>query len=173
MVDAMFKGTGNPLPTKGFRQISWLKGPFTTLTDRLGYFLRPTPELLTDPEYLAANTVLTLHLVSYAMAEIGNRDPHGKAVAATMPDGEIQLAVRGGPALVLASRAGRLATRTGLSPHRRASMIFADLDTAGQVLRGELASYTAIGRGGIELSGFVPLLDRMNKLLGLAPRYLS
>ena len=52
-------------------------------------------------------------------------------------------------------------------------MVFTELDAAGQVLRGELASYTAIGRGQIELGGFVPMLDRMNKLLGLVPRYLG
>ena len=52
-------------------------------------------------------------------------------------------------------------------------MVFADLDSAGAVLRGEVATYTALGRGDIEPSGYVPLLDKMNKLLGLVPRYLA
>ncbi|MDO5627367.1 MAG: hypothetical protein Q4G43_03500 [Mobilicoccus sp.] len=173
MVNAMFAGTGNPVPTKGFRRISWLKGPFTQLTDRLAYYLRPTPELLTDPLYTRANTVLTLHLAAYAMAEIGTHDTTGRAIASAMPDGDVTLAVRGGPVVHLRCRAGRLRTLDGPSQTSRAHLIFEDLDTAGQVLRGELASFTAVGRGSIELGGFVPLLDKTNKLLGLVPRYLS
>ena len=52
-------------------------------------------------------------------------------------------------------------------------MVFSDLDTTGQVLRGELASYPAIGRELIKLGGYVPLLDNMNKILGMVPFYLS
>lgn len=172
-VNGMFDGTSTPLPTKGFRQISWLKGPFQSLTDRLSFYLRPTPALLEDPEYVRVNSVLTLHLAAYALAEVGNRDPAGAAVARSMPDGDVQMAVREGPALVLQSRGGRLSVRDGASENWRALMMFADLDGAGQVLRGELASVTAVGRGVIALRGYVPMLDKTNKLLGLLPRYLS
>lgn len=173
MVNAMFDGTGNPIPTKGLRRISYLKGPFTQITDRLSHFLRPTPELLADADYCQTNALLTLHVAVYALAEIGNSDQVGRAIAATMPDGQIQLAIKGGPALVLSSQGGRLRVTEGLASNRRAKMVFTELGAAGEVLRGELASYTAIGRGLIELGGFVPMLDRMNKLLGLVPRYLG
>ncbi|WP_284303891.1 hypothetical protein [Mobilicoccus caccae] len=169
----MFAGTGNPIPTKGFNRISWLKGPFTQITDRLTHHLRHTPELLADPDYARVNTTLTLHLAAYSMAEIGNRDPIGRRIAAGMPDGDIQLAVRDDAALILRARGGRLSVHEGVSPTRRATMVFADLDSAGAVLRGEVATYTALGRGDIEPSGYVPLLDKMNKLLGLVPRYLA
>ena len=173
MVNKMFDGTGSPIPTRGLTKISYLTGPFTQITDRLTRALKPTPELLADPDYRTANSTLTLYLAVYALAEIGNSDDAGRTIASHMADGDIQLAVRNGPALVLTIRDHRLTVTPGMSPHRRARMVFADLDSAGAVLRGELASYTAIGRELITIGGFVPLLDHMNKLLGLVPRYLS
>lgn len=172
-VNKMFDGTGNPLPVKGLTQVKWLTGPFMSITERLSHFLKPTPELLADPTYRAANSTLTLHVAAYAMAQIGNSDSAGRAVASHMPDGDIQLAVRQGPAAVLRCRSHRLRVDDALTTTWRAKMVFADLESAGQVLRGELAPYTAIGRGLIELGGFTPMLDNMNKLLGLVPRYLA
>lgn len=173
MVNKMFDGTGNPIPVKGFSRLGYLTGPFTHITDRLSYYLRPTAELLADPDYRTANSTLTLYLAVYAMAEIGNGDVAGREVASHMADGDIQLAVKAGPALTLSCRNHRLQVKPGVAKNWRAKMIFADLESAGEVLRGELASYTAIGRGLIELGGYVPLLDNMNKLLGLVPRYLA
>lgn len=173
MVNKMFDGTGNPIPTKGLRRINYLTGPFTQITDRLAHFLTPTPEALNDEAYRRANSTLTLHLAVYAMAEIANRDHAGRMIASRMPDGAIALAVKDGPGLTLDCRHHRLKVIPGVAKDWRAKMVFADLESAGQVLRGELASYTAIGRGLIELGGYVPLLDNMNKLLGLVPRYLA
>lgn len=173
MVNKMFAGTGNPIPIRGLRRISYLTGPFTQITDRLSHFLKATPELLTDPGYRNANAIATLYLASFALAEIGNSDATGTQIAANMADGTIQLAVKDGPAVALRVRNRRLKAIPGLTNDWRAKMIFADLESAGAVLRGELASYTAIGRGLLELGGYIPLLDNMNKLLGLVPRYLA
>lgn len=173
MVNKMFAGTGNPVPTKGLRRIKYLTGPFTQITDRLTHFLKPEGDALDDPAYRTANATLTLHLAAYALAEIGNRDHVGRGITGRMPDGDIVLAVRNGPGLTLSCRHHRLKVRPGVGKNWRAKMVFADVESAGQVLRGELASYTAIGRGLIELGGYVPLLDNMNKLLGLVPRYLA
>lgn len=174
-VNAMFAGTGSPIPTKGFGKISFLKGPFTELTDILEHYLRPTPALLDDPDAARANSILTLHLAAYAIAEIGNYDPAGRLNAQRMADGDTVLAVRGTPpiALTLSARHGHLKVSDGASLNRRSIMVFADIDLAGQVLRGELASYTAIGREQLELGGYIPNLDHMNKILGLVPRYLG
>lgn len=172
-VNKMFDGTGNPIPIKGLTQVKYLTGPFTKITDRLAHFLKPTEELLADPAYRTANSTLTLYVAAYAMAQIGNHDTAGRSVASHMPDGDIQLAVRQGPTALLRSRSHRLRVSDELVKTWRAKMVFADLESAGQVLRGELAPYTAIGRGLIELGGFTPMLDHMNKLLGLVPRYLA
>ena len=172
-VNAMFAGTGNPIPLKGITKVGYLKGPFTTLTDRLGYYMRATPELLKDKSFRDANASLSLRAMVYALAEIGNSDREGRLNAARMPDGEVLLAAKGGPELTLAAKGGSLESRKGAPARFRAKMVFSDLDAAGALLRGEMDSYTAIGSEKLELGGFVPLLDNMNKILGLVPRYLK
>lgn len=54
MVNKMFAAAGNPVPTKGLRRIKYLTGPFTAITDRLAYFLKPDQNLLDDPAYRLA-----------------------------------------------------------------------------------------------------------------------
>jgi hypothetical protein len=171
-LNAMFAGTGNPIPLKGITKIGFLKGPFTILTDRLGHYMRPKPELLKDRAYRDANAALSLRAAVYAISEIGNGDHDGRLNAARMPEGEILVAARGGPELTVSSSSGRLETRKGPPAKLRARMVFSDLESAGALLRGEMDSYTAIGAERLELGGFVPLLDNMNKILGLVPRYL-
>jgi hypothetical protein len=51
-------------------------------------------------------------------------------------------------------------------------MVFSDLDSAGAVLRGELDPFAAIGAEKLVLGGVVPLLDNLNHLMGIIPRYL-
>jgi len=172
-LNAMFAGTGNPIPLKGITKVAYLKGPFTTLTDRLGHYMRPKPELLADEAYRNANAALSLRAAMYALAEIGNHDHDGSLNAARMPDGEILIAARGGPELTLAASGGRLECRKGPPARLRARMVFSDLGAAGELLRGEMDSYTAIGAERLEMGGFVPMLDNMNKILGLVPRYLK
>lgn len=172
-VNKMFAGTGNPIPTKGFRKIKFLTGPFTQITGRLQHYLVPTPESLAQGSFADKNAELSLYIAAYALGEIGNYDPKGKLSASRIPNGDIQLAVRNGPAIVINATGGKLRVRDGVAENRRAKMVFADIGTAGAVLRGELASYTAIGRDLIELGGYVPMLDNMNKLLALVPLYLG
>jgi hypothetical protein len=171
-LNAMFAGTGNPIPLKGLTKLSWLKGPFTRLTDRLSFYLKTTPERLQDPAYRTANAALSLCAAAYAVVEVGNNDRYGKLNAARMADGELRMAAAGGPDLGLIVEGGRLRCRRGASPRPRARMEFVDLESAGAMLRGELDSYTAIGQERLVLGGYVPLLDNLNKILGLVPRYL-
>ena len=134
----MFAGTGNPIPLKGLTKIAYLKGPFTTLTDRLGYYLRTTPEKLKDKGYRDANAALSLRAAVFAMGEIGNSDRDGKLNAGRMPDGEILIAAKGGPELTVDAKGGRLECRPGAPARARARMVFSDLEAAGALLRGEL-----------------------------------
>jgi hypothetical protein len=172
-LNAMFAGTGGPIPLRGFTKIGWLKGPFTTLTDRLSYYLKPTAELLSDQNYRKANSALSLHVAAYAIAEVGNYDSDGKLNTARMTDGGLLVAARGGPELTVVAKEKSLTTVKGADPSVRARMVFAGLEEAGAMLRGELSAYAAIGSGKISLGGYTPLIDHMNKVLGLVPRYLS
>jgi hypothetical protein len=171
-LNAMFAGTGSPIPLKGFTKLGWLTGPFTKLTERLSFYLKPTPELLGDPAYRVANSVLSLHVAAYAISEVGDYDTDGKLNAARMADGGILVAAEGGPALTVVAEGGRLSTVKGASPKVRARMVFSGIDAAGAMLRGELSPYAAIGAGKVTLGGYTPLIDHMNKVLGLVGRYL-
>ena len=172
-LNAMFAGTGGPIPLKGFTKIGWLKGPFTRLTERLSFYLKPTKALLADKSYRIANSVLSLHVAAYAISEVGNHDADGKLNAARMTDGGLLIAAEGGPALTVTARGKTLSTAKGAAPGIRARMVFTGIEEAGAMLRGELSPYAAIGAGKIKLGGYTPLIDHMNKVLGLVPRYLS
>jgi hypothetical protein len=171
-LNAMFAGTGSPIPLKGLTKIAYLTGPFTAFTDRLSHYLKPTSELLRDKAYRDANASLSLLAAVYALCQIGDSDHDGKLNAGRMPDGEIFLGAGGGPELTVVAKGGSLECRNGAPERPRARMVFSDLESAGAMLRGELDSYAAIGSGLLVLGGFVPMLDNMNKVLGLVPRYL-
>lgn len=171
-LNAMFAGTGNPIPLKGITKIKYLTGPFTELTDRLGHYLRTTPELLKEEKYRLANASLSLHAAVFAMGEVANSDRDGKLNAARIANGQIHVAAKSGPQFTIAVDGGKLACSKGEPAKMKAKMVFSDLEAAGNVLRGELDSYAAIGALKLELGGFMPMLEHLNKILGLVPRYL-
>lgn len=173
MVNKLFEGKGAPIPLKGITKIKFLTEEFTQLTEILTKYLRPAPDALEDPEFRRRNTILTVCVVAHAASEIANSDAKGKLSAGRMRDGALQLAVKGGPAYYLRIKDGTLTTVEGIAEHPSARMIFEDIDVAGGVLRGEIASFAAVGTDQIRLSGFVPHLDNFNKLLGLVSQYLS
>ncbi len=172
-LNAMFVGKGNPIPLKGLTKIGYLKGPFTRLTDRLTHYLRVKPDLLKNAAWRRANSELSLHVAFYALSEIANEDPDGRLNAARMADGGILVAAKDGPSLSVVVKGGRLETRKGEAAENRARMVFSSTEDAGALIRGELSAYLAIGTGQVALGGYTPLIDHMNKILGLVPRYLS
>ena len=171
--NAMFAGKGGPIPLKGFTKIGWLKDEFTSLTERLAYYLKPDAKLLAGKNYRTANSVLSLHVAAYAISEVGNHDADGRLNAARMSDGGLLVAAKGGPELTVEVKGKTLRTMKGATEMVRARMIFPGIEEAGAMLRGELNPYEAIGTGKISLSGFTPLIDHVNKVLGLVPRYLG
>lgn len=170
----MFEGKAKPLPLKGFTKIGFLTNEFTKLTDRLTYFLKPTEDLLRDPDYQKINTILTANTAFYALAEIGNYDRVGKINASRIEDGVISISVQnGGPAIHITAKDGRLKTAKGPGISPRAYMVFSNIETANAILNGKLDSYTCIGTGDFQVKGFIPMLDNMNKLLYQVPSYLK
>ena len=171
--NAMIEGNGNPIPLKGFTKIKFLTNEFITLTHKLSYYLKPTEELLKDNSYMKINTILSSYTAFFALCEIGNTDKLGKLNASRIPDGVIGVSVlNGGPSIQITAKKGHLDAKKGLFPSPRSSMIFSDIQTANGVLNGNLDSYTCIATGRLQMKGFIPMLDNLNKLLGQVPSYL-
>lgn len=173
-LNAMFDGKANPIPLKGFTKIGFLKNEFTKLTDRLGYYLKPTDELLYNKDYHRINTILTANTAIFALSQIGNFDRLGRLNAGRMPEGVLSV-YTGDRAISLCvtAKAGRLIPekRNVLKP--RAIMEFMDIDTANMLLNGKIDAYSCIAVGGIQTRGYVPMLDCFDKLLGMVPKYLK
>lgn len=171
--NAMVAGTKMPLPLGGFQQLKFLKNNFAALAKDLEKYLKPDNDSLKDPVFLERNTRLTAAAAMYAASEIANSDPLGGQIARAMGEGAVLVEVPGGPAYTIRAEGGKLATLPGEQPPVHAWMRFSSLAVLGQVLRGELDSYLAIGRGDIAVFGRIPLADNLNKLLGLVSHYLK
>lgn len=172
-LNAMFDGTKMPIPLKGFTKISFLQNEFKKLTDRLSYFLKPTDELLKNPEYFKINTYLTAYTAFFALGEIANHDTLGKVNAKRVPDGIINIFAKNGPGLHLIVKNGHIEAKQGVSDNPRAVMEFNDLKTVNDILNGKSDIYTAIGEDKFGLKGFIPMLDNLNKLLDQVPAYVQ
>ncbi len=168
----MIEGKGNPIPLKGFTKLGFLTKEFTQLTDKLTDYLRADEEDLSNPTFFRNNTKLLFYTAFFALGEIGNHDPVGKLNAGRMPDGCIQVEIEEGPAVTLTVENGWITVEKGRRDHD-ASMILKNFETANGILNGQRDAFSCIASGELALSGYIPLLEHMNKLLGQVPSYLS
>lgn len=173
-LNLMVEGKKNPLPTKGFTHIGFLKNQFTALAELLTDYLKPDPERLkTDLEFNHKSTELTAYTAFYALSEIGNIDVIGKLNAGRIEDGVINVEVKDGPSLHIIKEKDHLTTVKGKHVNARAFMYFDSVETAGGILTGALDSYAAIGSGKLAFRGRIPMIDNLNKLLTQVSAYLA
>ncbi len=170
----MINGEANPIPTKGFFNLSFLQGPFTELTKILESYLKADPERLRqDIIFREKNTKLTAFVAFCTLSEIANYDKVGQKVAHHTPNGKLLIKVGNEPFISVVVKDGHFHTEMGNFENPHAIMAFDDIDTAGGILRGELDSFGAIGRGKLCISGKIAMVDNFNKLLGLVAGYLA
>lgn len=168
----MVDGKANPIILKGFTKINFLKNEFITLSDRLSYYLKPNNQLKTGT-YLRINTLLTVYTAFYALAQIGNTDQIGKLTAKRIPNGIINISVNNNaPAIHLVINNGYILVNKGLASNSRASMTFSSITIANKILNNEIDTYSCLATEELQMKGFIPMLDNMNKLLGQVPSYL-
>ena len=172
-LNAMVAGTGNPIPYKGLTRLGFLEKNFSMLAKRLETVLKAKGTFLTDSGLASVNAELLLYAAAFAVAELANHDPVGKLNAARIPDGIIELGVAGGPAVSLESKGGVMKATKGRSGKARSCMTFATLEGARSLFSGEVDAMAALGEGTVAMSGYIPMLEHMNKVLGLVPRYLG
>jgi hypothetical protein len=172
-LNAMVAGTGNPIPLKGLTRLGFLTGPFSELAKRLGAVLKADAAARTDAKLAKTNAELLLYTATFALAEVGNHDPVGKLNAARIPDGIIEIGIEGGPAVSITAKSGRLSAAKGRTGKARAAMTFESMEAARALFNGEVDAMEALGEGKVGMKGFIPMLEHMNKVLGLVPRYLG
>lgn len=171
----MFEGKANPIPLKGLTKISFLKNEFIKLTDRLSYFLKPNDELLKDREYFKINTILSSYTAFLALVQIGKYDKVGKANAYRIPKGVIGIEILNSNIgiKIISDGNGHLDAQKSIDPSPRAKMTFDSLETANNLLNGKIDSFSCIATGKLEMKGFIPMIDNLNKLLAQVPNYLK
>lgn len=162
-----------PLFVNAFK-VGFLLNEFSKLADRLSHFLKPTDELLRDEEYFRINTYLTAYAAFFALCEIGNSDEKGIANASRIPDGDIQLAVEGGPSMTISiDKEHKMSARIGTTSDPRAKMTFGSLEVANDILNGKSDIFSNLGSGKFVINGYLPMLDNLSKLLSLVGFYLK
>ncbi len=169
----LIDGEGMPIPTSGFWHIGFLLGGFTKLTDILSSYLRPEPDRLKDPVFFERSTILMLHVIAGAVAEVGNWDAVGKFSASNIVDGVIRLAI--GSELAVGVRAeGHHLTAIHKDPGESFSeMRFDDLVTARDLFDGKINAVAAVGEGKVKISGMISQIDNVNRILDRVSLYLA
>ncbi len=169
-------GKATPIPVKGiFKTLSFMSGAgntFSTLTDEMGSIMR-TGAYLDGTKAQDMCTILSFYAMVAGIAQIGNVDKIGKVAMARIPDGEASMQIAGSVDITLIKKDGKLTFSTEASKNPRAYMIFADLDTASGLISGELDAMVCLANGKLEVKGFMPMIDNINKILNLVPKYLS
>jgi len=171
--NGLIDGTTTPIPSRGFTRISFLLGPFQRMTDLLTEYLRPTEERLSDPEFFRISTTLMLHLIASAIAQLGNEDPVARASASYIPDGVAHLRIGEELAVAVVCKDHRLhAVHTDLPP-ATAVMQFSDIPLARALFDGKVNAVAAVGMGQVRISGMIPMIDNINRILDRVALYLA
>ncbi|MBU2488999.1 MAG: SCP2 sterol-binding domain-containing protein, partial [Proteobacteria bacterium] len=170
----MFANKANPIPVKGFTRLGFLTKDFTALTKRMEYFLRPTDELLADPQYLKLNTVFTLNTAAFAVRELALGDPLCIPVAKGIPDGIVLLKILpDGPAVNLDVDDGDMDVQKDDVARPAAAMYMKDMKSANLFLNQKMDPFTAIVRGDVSIRGRIPFLDAISLILDRVEGYLA
>lgn len=168
----MLTGEAKPIPVKGLFKIGFLTGTFMKLSDKLEYYLRPDESLLEDNKFKNIHTVLLLYTAAFALTQLANEDSLGKSITKAMPDGIIAMEVADGPTIKIKAEKGHLTTTKEKAEAPRARMDFSSIDAAFDLLSGQVDSYTCIASERLALSGFIPMLETVDKLLFHISAYL-
>ena len=173
-MNRMFEGKGNPIPLRGFTKLGFLTKDFPKLTSRLEYYLKPTPELLRDPNYLALNTRFTLNTAAFAACELGRLDTIGRLNMSHIHDGALLFKVLPkGPAVTIDFAKGEGRPRKGETDKPMSALFFKNIRIANDMFTGKLDMFAAVAKGDLMLRGHISMIDSMGAVLDRIPLYLS
>ncbi len=171
--NGLIDGTVTPIPSKGFSKISFLLKQFTPLTDLLSKYLRPTEDDLKDEDFFNLSTQLLFYTITVAISQIANNDEIGKFSAGQIPDGDIKIAIAGGPAATISIKNHRLVTIKQSPEKFRAVMEFGSMKLAHDLFDGKVNAIAQVGEGNIIMKGMINMIDNINRILDRVALYLA
>lgn len=135
--------------------------------------MKPDEKLLEDNNSLEQCVRLTLYAMAFGVKEIGEHDPEMKPLAEHLPDGLVEIRVKGGPAVHITVKKGTFTPARGRAEKPSAYLEIADMETAWNMVQGTLDQYAAIGSGKIKIRGLIPLIDGINPILDRLSIYMA
>ena len=169
----MIDGKGSPLPISGFWHIGFLLDRFVKLTDILSAYLRPAPEKLADTEFFRRSTILMLHVIAGAVAQVGNYDQVGSFSASNMVDGTVRVAIGDDLGVGVSVKEHRLTALHNDPIEGFSEMRFADLSVARDLFDGRINAVAAVGEGKVRIGGMISQVDNLNRILDRVSIYLA
>ncbi len=174
--NGLIDGTVTPIPSKGFTKIGFLLKEFTKLTDKLTAYLRPAEGALDDPEFFRISTTIMFHLILEAIAQIGNVDKVGRASASYIVDGDVRLAIEGGPEGYIHARNHVLTAvhaADGSLGRPMSYMVFTSMENARDLFDGKVNGVVCVGQGKVRMGGMISMVDNVNRILDRVSMYLA
>ncbi len=171
--NGMINGTTMPLPTSGFHHLGFLLGPFMKLTDILSTYLRPQPENLLDRAFFERSTVLMLHVIAGAVAQVGNTDKVGMFSAGNIVDGDIKLPIGEDISVGVRAKDHKLTALHTPPLESFSEMRFESLDVARDLFDGKINAVAAVGEGKVRICGMISQIDNINRILDRVSLYLA
>ncbi|MCX7679152.1 MAG: SCP2 sterol-binding domain-containing protein [Spirochaetes bacterium] len=173
-LNRMFDGKAMPILLRGFTKLGFLLKEFSVITNKLSYYLKPTPELLEDSKYLELNTRFTINTAAHAARELALYDTIGRLVCANIGSGDVQLVVQpNGPAAFVSFSENGVEAHKGITPRPVAILAMKGFKAANDFLNGKVDAFTAIVKGDVEIKGLTFMLDKLSVVLDRIPQYLS
>ena len=169
----MIDGKAMPLPLSGFHRLGFLLGPFMKLTDILSSYLRPEPKALESRDFFERSTVLMLHVIAGAVAQIGNTDKIGMFSASNIVDGNIKLGIGEDTAVFVGCRGHELKFLGEGSYDSFSEMKFEDINVARDLFDGTINAVVAVGEGKVRICGMISQIDNVNRILDRVSLYLA
>lgn len=171
--NGLLDGTTTPIPSKGFSHIGFLLKNFVGLTDILTKYLKPDPKDLEDPKFFETSTKIMFYLIVVALAQIGNNDSLGTFSASMMPDGIVEMAIKGSVSAALRVKDHHIVAVKQKPESYRAKMEFGSVKLARDLFDGNVNAVACIGEGKIEMSGMICMVDNINRILDRVAIYLG
>lgn len=172
-LNKMFDGNANPIPLKGFTKLGFMSKEFPKVTDKLEYYLKPTPELLADKTYEKINTIFTLTVAMNALPAIMEFDPKAHLTGSHLTKGSLYLKVKDGPGAMVETDANKLEVVDADPSKATCEMIIKDIPTANKFFSGEVDIFSALAKEDIEIKGQTWLLDNIGLILDRIPIYIQ